>query len=303
LAGVSEAPLAAMHRSGAAAILEDDVDCERSNVEADVTGEAEADGGRGKVGELGLPDAVIAGLFDLDGVLTNTAAVHDKAWKETFDAFLRERAERTGGSFVAFDPVADYLRYVDGRPRADGVRDFLASRGITLPEGNWDDSPRAESVNGLANRKNEALLRRLGDAGVEVFSGSRRYLEAARKAGLRRFVVSSSANTAEVLRVTGLAHLVEGWIDGLAIAAQGLKGKPAPDSFLAGARCVGVEPAQAAVFEDALAGVAAGRAGGFGFVVGVDRTGQADALREHGADIVVSDLTELLDRAGRKVAR
>jgi beta-phosphoglucomutase family hydrolase len=269
----------------------------------DVTGKADTDIGQAKVGELGLPDGVTAGLFDLDGVLTNTAAVHDKAWKEMFDAFLRERAERTSESFVAFDPVADYLGYVDGKPRADGVRDFLASRGITLPEGNRDDSPRVESVNGLANRKNEALLRRIRDEGVEVFSSSRRYLEAARKAGLRRVVVSSSANTAEILRVTGLAHLVEGWIDGLAIATQGLKGKPAPDSFLAGARCVGVEPVRAAVFEDALAGVAAGRAGGFGFVVGVDRTGQADALREHGADIVVSDLAELFGRASRKAAR
>lgn len=169
--------------------------------------------------------------------------------------------------------------------------------------GNWDDGPRVESVNGLANRKNEALLRRIRKEGVEVFSGSRRYLEACKEAGLRRVVVSSSANTAEVLRVTGLADLVEGWIDGLAIAAQGLEGKPAPDSFLAGARCVGVEPALAAVFEDALAGVAAGRAGGFGFVVGVDRTGQAAALRRHGADIVVSDLAELLDAAGGKAAR
>jgi beta-phosphoglucomutase family hydrolase len=268
-----------------------------------VTGEADTDIGRAKAGELGLPDAVTAGLFDLDGVLTNTAALHDTAWKEMFDAFLRKRAERTGEPFVAFDPVADYVRYVDGKQRADGVRDFLASRGITLPEGNRDDSPRVEGVNGLANRKNEVLLRRIRDEGVEVFSGSRRYLAAARKAGLRRVVVSSSANTAAVLRVTGIADLVEGWIDGLTIATQGLKGKPAPDSFLAGARCVGVEPAQAAVFEDALAGVAAGRAGGFGFVVGVDRTGQADALREHGADIVVSDLAELLGRASGMAAR
>jgi beta-phosphoglucomutase family hydrolase len=269
----------------------------------DVTGEADADVGRTTAGVLGMPDAVTAGLFDLDGVLTNTAVVHDKAWQEMFDTFLRERAERAGESFVAFDPVADYVSYVDGKPGADGVRDFLASRGITLPMGHWDDSPRVESVNGLANRKNEALLRRIREEGVEVFSGSRRYLEACREAGLRRLVVSSSTNTAEVLRVTGLAHLVEGWIDGIAIAAQGLEGKPAPDSFLAGARCVGVEPALAAVFEDALAGVAAGRAGGFGFVVGVDRTGEADALREHGADIVVSDLAELLDAAGGKAAR
>ena len=160
-----------------------------------------------------------------------------------------------------------------------------------------------ESVNGLANRKNEALLQRIRDEGVAVYPGSLRYLEAAREAGLRRVVVSLSANTAEVLQVTGLAHLVEGWIDGIAIVAQGLRGKPAPDSFLAGARCVGVEPARAAVFEDALAGLAAGRAGGFGFVVGVDRSGQADAMREHGADIVVSDLAQLLDGAEGKAAR
>lgn len=252
---------------------------------------------------LGLPEAATAGLFDLDGVLTNTAAVHDKAWTETFDAFLRERAERTGESFVAFDPATDYASYVDGKPRLDGVRDFLASRGLTLPEGTPDDGPGAETVNGLANRKNQALLRRIRKQGVEVFEGSQRYLEAARDAGLRRVVVSSSANTAEVLEATGLAMLVEGWIDGLTIAARGLKGKPAPDTFLAGARCVGVEPAQAAVFEDALAGVEAGRAGGFGFVVGVDRTGQADALRAHGADIVVSDLAELLDGANGEAGR
>jgi beta-phosphoglucomutase family hydrolase len=198
-------------------------------------------------------------LFDLDGVLTNTAGVHDKAWTEMFDAFLRERAEQTGGSFVAFDPSADYSLYVDGKPRPDGVRDFLASRGIRLPEGSPDDGPGVETVHGLGNRKNEALLRWIREEGVEVFEGSRRYLEAARDAGLRRVVVSSSANTAEVLEVTGLVTLVEGWIDGLSIADQGLKGKPAPDTFLARARCVGVDPPQAAVFEDALAGVAAGR--------------------------------------------
>jgi beta-phosphoglucomutase family hydrolase len=246
-------------------------------------------------GLLGLPAEVTAGLFDLDGVLTDTAAVHAKAWKEVFDAFLRERAEQTGAAFVAFDPVADYDTYVDGKPRADGVRDFLASRGIILPEGDPTDGADVATVHGLGNRKNQALLRRIHEEGVEVFDGSRRYLEAARDAGLARVVVSSSANTAEVLRVTGLATLVQGWIDGLTIAAEGLKGKPAPDAFLAGARCVGVEPAHAAVFEDALAGVAAGQAGGFGFVVGVDRTGQADALRAHGADVVVGDLAELLD--------
>jgi len=260
-------------------------------------------GARTGAGALGLPEGVTAGLFDLDGVLTNTAAVHDKAWAEMFDALLRERAERTGQPFVAFDPMADYARYVDGKPRPDGVRDFLASRGIRLPEGNPDDGPGVETVHGLGNRKNEALLRRIQEQGVEVFEGSRRYLETARDAGLRRVVVSSSANTAEVLEVTGLAALVEGWIDGRTIAAQGLRGKPAPDTFLAGARYVGAAPAQAAVFEDALAGVAAGRAGGFGFVVGVDRTGHPDALRAHGADIVVSDLAELLDRANGQAAR
>jgi beta-phosphoglucomutase family hydrolase len=245
---------------------------------------------------LGLPDHVIACLFDLDGVLTNTAAVHNGAWTEMFDAYLRERAERTGEKFVAFDPQVDYPRYVDGKPRADGVRDFLASRGIDLAEGTDDDPPDAETVHGLANRKNEALLRRIDEDGVEVFEGSRRYLEAARDAGLRRAVVSSSANTQQVLEVTGLIDLVEGWIDGITIGVEGLKGKPSPETFLAGAQCVGVEPAQAAVFEDALAGVKAGRGGRFGFVVGVDRIGQAEALRALGADVVVRDLAELLER-------
>ena len=252
------------------------------------------DGGGGAL--LGLPDDVIACLFDLDGVLTNTAAVHNGAWTEMFNTYLRERADRTGEEFVAFDPWVDYPEYVDGKPRADGVRDFLASRGIHLPEGTDDDPPDVETVHGLANRKNEALLRRIDEDGVEVFEGSRRYLEAARDAGLRRAVVSSSANTRQVLEVTGLIDLVEGWIDGITIGVEGLKGKPAPETFLAGARCVGVEPAQAAVFEDALAGVEAGRGGQFGFVVGVDRIGHVDALREHGADIVVRDLAELLDQ-------
>jgi beta-phosphoglucomutase family hydrolase len=260
-----------------------------------VTGRPETDAGRVEAGVLGLPDGVTACLFDLDGVLTNTAAVHNKAWTDMFDAYLRERADRLAAPFVPFDPVNDYGTYVDGKPRPDGVRDFLASRGITLPEGDPDDGPDAETVHGLGNRKNEALQRRIREDGVEVFEGSRRYLEAARDAGLRRVVVSSSANTREVLNVTGLAPLVEGWIDGITISAERLKGKPAPDTFIAGARCVGVEPPQAAVFEDALAGVAAGRAGRFGFVVGVDRVGHADALRVHGADIVVGDLAELLD--------
>jgi beta-phosphoglucomutase family hydrolase len=246
---------------------------------------------------LGLPAQVKACLFDLDGVLTDTASVHNAAWAEMFDDFLRTWSERAGTPFVPFDPGDDYERYVDGKPRPDGVRDFLASRGITLPDGDPTDGPDAETVHGLGNRKNTALMRRIREEGVTVFGGSRRYLEAARAAGLRRAVVSSSANTAEVLEVTGLAPLVELRVDGVTIRTERLRGKPAPDTFLTAAQRLGVDPAEAAVFEDALAGVAAGRAGGFGYVVGVDRVGQADALREHGADIVVADLAQLLDAA------
>lgn len=244
---------------------------------------------------LGLPDGVTACLFDLDGVLTDTAAVHDAAWTATFDAFLRERADRTGEEFTPFDPVADYARYVDGKPRDAGVRDFLASRGIELPEGSPDDAPGTVSVLSLGTTKNADLLRRIDSDGVEVFEGSRRYLRAARDAGLRRAVVSSSANTAQVLHVTGLEEFVEARVDGVTLREEGLAGKPAPDSFLAGAAALGVDPAACAVFEDAESGVRAGRAGGFGLVVGVDRTGHADALRENGADVVVTDLSELLE--------
>ncbi|NAZ85300.1 HAD family hydrolase [Kineococcus indalonis] len=243
---------------------------------------------------LGLPDGVTALLFDLDGVLTNTAAVHNAAWTSMFDRFLRERAERTGEPFVPFDPDADYRTYVDGKPRAAGVRDFLASRGTVLPEGAADDPPGARTVQGLGNAKNADLLQRLATDGVEVYEGSRQYLRAARDAGLRRAVVSSSANTRQVLEVTGLAELVEERVDGVTLTQLGLAGKPAPDTFLEGARLLGVPPERAAVFEDALSGVEAGRAGRFGFVVGVDRVGHADALREHGADVVVQDLAELL---------
>ena len=244
---------------------------------------------------LGLPDGVTACLFDLDGVLTDTASVHDAAWKEMFDSFLKARAEHDGTPFVPFDPQRDYEDYVDGKPRIDGVRDFLASRDITLPEGSAGDPPTAATLVGLGQRKNEVVLRRIHNDGVKVFEGSRRYLAAAREAGLRRAVVSSSANTQEVLEVTGLAQYVELRVDGVTIVEEHLTGKPAPDTFLAAARRLEVQPAQAAVFEDALAGVAAGRAGHFGYVVGVDRVGQADALREHGADVVVDDLARLLD--------
>ncbi|MEU4474424.1 beta-phosphoglucomutase family hydrolase [Micromonospora sp. NPDC023888] len=246
---------------------------------------------------LGLPAHVTACLFDLDGVLTQTARVHNAAWTQTFDEFLRQRATASGEPFQPFDPGPDYNRYVDGRPRADGVRTFLASRGIVLPEGSPDDPPDADTVNGVGNRKNVLLLQHLRDVGVEVYPGSVHYLRAAATAGLRRAVVTASANGAEVVAAAGLATLLEARVDGLVARAEGLRGKPEPDTFLAGARLLGVDPAQAAVFEDALSGVAAGRAGGFGYVVGVDRVGQADELLAHGADIVVQDLADLLDTA------
>jgi beta-phosphoglucomutase family hydrolase len=244
---------------------------------------------------IGLPDSVRACLFDLDGVLTRTATVHSAAWKEMFDGYLRERAARRGERFVPFDPVADYAEYVDGKPRYDGVRSFLAVRGIELPDGEPGDPPDAETVCGLGNRKNEIVLRMIREGGVEAYEGSVRYLEAAREAGLRRAVVSSSANTLDVLLAAGIEGFFQARIDGVVAEREGLKGKPAPDTFLAGARALGVAPDRAAVFEDALAGVAAGRAGGFACVVGVDRAGQAGVLREHGASIVVSDLSELLE--------
>jgi beta-phosphoglucomutase family hydrolase len=244
---------------------------------------------------LGLPDEVTACLFDLDGVLTQTAKVHAAAWKEMFDSYLRERAARAGEEFVPFDPVADYDEYVDGKPRYDGVRSFLASRGIELPQGSPDDPPGAETIDGLGNRKNEIVLEMIRRDGVEPYEGSVSYVKAAQAAGLRRAVVSSSTNCRDVLVAAGIDDLFEERIDGVVAEREHLSGKPAPDTFLAGARALGVTSGQAAVFEDALAGVEAGRAGDFRFVVGVDRVGQADALRAHGADVVVRDLAELLD--------
>ncbi|PZS14610.1 MAG: hypothetical protein DLM64_01355 [Solirubrobacterales bacterium] len=244
---------------------------------------------------LGLPNDVRACLFDLDGVLTQTAKVHAAAWKEMFDGYLGERAERTGERFVAFDAVGEYDEFVDGKPRYEGVLSFLTSRGIDLPRGEPDDPPEAETVDGLGNRKNEIVLRMIRKDGVQAYDGSVRYVNAAREAGFGRAVVSSSTNCRDVLIAAGIDDLFEQRVDGVVAEREHLKGKPAPDTFLAGARALGVEPSAAAVFEDALAGVAAGRAGKFGCVVGVDRAGQADALREHGADIVVSDLSELLE--------
>jgi len=243
---------------------------------------------------LGLPESVKACLFDLDGVLTQTAKVHAAAWKSMFDEYLSRRAGARGEPFVAFDQVRDYDEYVDGKPRADGTRSFLASRGIELPEGAPDDPPDAETVAGLGNRKNQIVLRMIHDEGVEPYEGSVRYAKAAREAGLRRAVVSSSTNAHDVLAAANMIDLFEVVVDGHVAEREHLAGKPAPDTFLAGARAFGVEPAAAVVFEDALAGVQAGHAGNFGFVVGVDRVGQADALRAHGADVVVADLAELL---------
>ncbi|MET8963813.1 beta-phosphoglucomutase family hydrolase [Streptomyces sp. NPDC004074] len=244
--------------------------------------------------ELGLPDGIQACLFDLDGVITKTAVVHAAAWKQTFDDFLHRR---DGDSFRPFDEVADYDEYVDGRPRADGVRTFLDSRDIHLPEGGPGDPPERETVQGLGNRKNELVLELIRTRGVDAYDGTIRYVEAVRAAGLRTAVVSSSTNCRDILRSIGAEQLFDVRIDGIVAAERHLPGKPHPDTFLAAARDLGVEAKSAAVFEDALAGMDAGRSGHFGYVVGVDRVGQADALRAHGADVVVTDLAELGERS------
>ncbi|MER5867433.1 beta-phosphoglucomutase family hydrolase [Kitasatospora sp. NPDC002040] len=244
---------------------------------------------------LGLPDHIQAFLFDLDGVLTQTAKVHAAAWKDMFDTFLRAESARSGGEFVPFDPAADYDTYVDGRPRLDGTRTFLAARGIVLPEGGPDDRPGSRTVQGLSNAKNDTVLRMIKEQGVQPYPGSVAYLHRLRELGLPRAVVSSSNNCRDVLRAAGIDELFDVVIDGLVAARDHLPGKPAPDTYLAAAKALGTEPGNAAVFEDALAGVASGRAGGFGTVVGVNRTGQAQALREHGADLVVDDLAELIE--------
>jgi beta-phosphoglucomutase family hydrolase len=244
--------------------------------------------------KLDLPEAITALLFDLDGVLTKTAVVHAKAWKQTFDEFLKKRAGENGEDFKPFDSGDDYNEYVDGKPRYDGVRSFLESRGIKLPEGDSDDAPDKETVCGLGNRKNKLVMELIDHDGVEPYAGSVAFVKAARDAGLRRAVVSASANCKEVLEAAGIADLFEERIDGNVTDEKHLKGKPAPDTYLAGAEALGVEPAAACVFEDAVAGVEAGRAGNFGHVVGVDRVNHAAALRAHGADVVVDDLGELI---------
>jgi len=246
---------------------------------------------------LGLPDKTQACLFDLDGVLTNTAAVHAAAWKQMFDSFLHDRAERTGQPFVPFAPVKDYGAYVDGKKREDGTRSFLQSRDIDLPEGTPEDPPEKETIRGLGNRKNALVLRLIKEQGVEVFTGSVQYVRKVREAGLKTAVVSSSANTVQVLETASITDLFDARVDGVVAAERNLPGKPAPDMFLAGAQELAVPAARAVVFEDALAGVEAGRAGGFGLVVGVNRVDDehAAALAVHGANVVVSDLSELLE--------
>lgn len=233
-------------------------------------------------------------LFDKDGVLTETATLHAEAWKRTFDDFLRLRAETSGEQVERFDVEDDYRRYVDGKPRYDGVRSFLASRGIELAEGDPTDPPIADTVAGLGNRKNELVVELIETEGVRAFPGSVRLVEDLRRQRFRTAVVSSSANCGAVLRSAGIDHLFDTQVDGIVAAELGLPGKPAPDTFLFAARSLQVAPERAVVVEDALAGVEAGRAGGFGLVIGVDRLNQAQALRDHGANLVVADLGELV---------
>jgi beta-phosphoglucomutase family hydrolase len=238
----------------------------------------------------GMPDFITACLFDMDGVVTKTATVHAAAWKDMFDDYLRANTS----PFVPFDPVEDYDEYVDGKPRLDGTRSFLESRGIHLPEGTPQDTPGTPTIWGLSNKKNDLVLQRLAQGKVEVYDGTIRFLRYARKEGMKTAIVSSSANTQQVLNGAGISDLFDVRIDGVVAQQRGLKGKPAPDTYLAAASDLGVQPGQAAVFEDALAGVESGRAGKFGLVVGVDRVGQADALKQHGADVVVTDVADLM---------
>jgi trehalose 6-phosphate phosphatase len=235
-------------------------------------------------------DAVI---FDLDGVVTRTARLHARAWKQVFDDFLSRWKWGNGGSQEPFDIERDYAQHVDGKPRYDGVRDFLASRGIVLPEGDPSDGPDVETVCGLGNRKNELYNELLGQGGVEVFEDTVAQIRVWREMGLKTAIVSSSKNCATVLQVAGLAELFDVRVDGVESARLGLEGKPAPDIFLTAAELLGVKPARAVVFEDAVSGVQAGRAGRFGWVIGVDRVGARDALLANGADTVVSDLREV----------
>lgn len=235
-------------------------------------------------------DAVI---FDMDGVVTATATVHAAAWKRLFDAFLRQRAQATGEEFVPFDEHAEYERYVDGKSRYDGVRSFLESRGIDLPDGSPDDPPGTDSVCAMGNDKDTYFMEDVRDHGVRAYDSTVRIVRDLRAAGVKTALVSASRNAVDVLGPAGLLDLFDERVDGILAAELHLEGKPDPATFLEAARRLGVEPSRAAVVEDALAGVAAGRAGHFGLVVGVARAGQTEALRNAGADVVVGDLAEL----------
>ncbi len=239
-------------------------------------------------------DRFDAVLFDLDGVLTKTAAVHARAWEQMFDSFLKDHARREHERYEPFRQPDDYVAYLDGEPRYDGVRNFLASRHITLPEGSPDDPPTALTVCGLGNRKDGLVQTELATNGVEVYEGSVALLKAVRAAGIKTAVVSSSKNCKNVIEAAGIADQFDARVDGYAVEEGGMAGKPAPDTYLAAAKELGAQPARAVVLEDALAGVESGRNGHFGLVVGVDRANQADALRSHGADIVVTDLATLI---------
>ncbi len=241
------------------------------------------------------PDQLDAVLFDLDGVLTATARIHARCWKRMFDEYLRERSARTGEPFEPFDTERDYLPYVDGKPRYEGVQSFLASRGIELPWGDPADPPRTDTVCGLGNRKNALFNEVLREELPEVFERAVQYVRHLRESGIKTAVVTASKNATTVLRAAGIEQLFDVQIDGVVAADLGLAGKPQPDTFVEAARLLGVEPSRAAVVEDAISGVQAGRAGGFGLVIGVDRTGNAEALKANGADIVVADAGDLLD--------
>ena len=242
-------------------------------------------------------DRYDAVLFDLDGVLTDTAEIHAASWKRMFDEFLQRRAARSGGAFLPFDIATDYKLHVDGKPRYDGVRDFLRSRGIDLPEGSPHDAPEAETVCGLGNRKNELVNAAIAAGEVVTYPGSVALVRKLRAAGIKCAVVTSSQNRAAVLEAASIEDLFEVAVDGNTITELGLAGKPAPDAFLQAAKALGVPPARAVVVEDAISGVQAGANGSFGLVIGVARHGNAQELKRHGAHIVVADLAELLERS------
>ena len=251
---------------------------------------------------LGLPPDVTACVFNLNGVLVSSEAMHLAAWTRTFDEFIHARIERTHGEFAPFNPRVDYRLHMHAKTRLEGVRAFLASRGISLTEGSPEDAPGSETVHGLANRKQEALRRALDEHGVKAFAGSRRYLEIAREVGVRCGVVSASANTPTMLDRSGLAGLIDASIDGNTMLAQGLRAKPAPDTLLAACEALGVDPRHAAAFETSSAGVAAARTGGFRFIVAVDTPERAEPLRQSGADLIVPGLAQLFDRTMARAA-